>query len=240
MPNHHHLKIYQSRRHLVITLLFIIVPFVFLLLFSRLAQISISRLLDDLGLSFYRMLIAYVLAAVIGWLLAVSFYTGRRAVVGLPLFDVLQSFPTFAALPLAAYVWGPTNFTVIVFLIITIIWPIFFSIISSLKLIRHDWQEVTQVFGLRGWAYLRYFLIPVSLPGLITGSVVGLGEGWEALVATEMIAGLPAGLGEFFQSYAHNALFTGVGIFGLLIFIFSLNKLVWLQLLNWGHKQMED
>lgn len=239
MPKQNRFKIYHSRWQVILTLSFIILPFVFFLLFSRLSQISTTKLFTDLFFSTYRIFIAYIIAVVLGWVLAVSFYRGRAAAVGLPLFDVLQSFPTFAALPMAVYFWGASNFTVIFFLVITIIWPIFFSIISSLKLIRHDWQEVMEIFKLSGIQYLKQFIIPISIPGLITGSIIGLGEGWEALVVTEIIVRPGPGLGNFFQSFSHNPIVTVFGILGFLIFIFSINKLVWLSLLERSHRLME-
>lgn len=236
----HRVHIYKSRQHLYLTLLTIIVPFIYLLLFSQFAKIAASTLFTDLGVSFMRLVIAYICAAGLGWLMAVSFYTGKRSVIALPIFDVLQSFPTFAALPMAIYFWGATNFTTIFFLIITVIWPVFFSILSSLRLIKHEWQDAVQIMGLSGVDYLRKFLIPVSIPGLITGSVVGLGEAWEALVATEIIVRMKSGLGPFFQSFSTNPSVTAFGILGFLILIFSINKLIWIPLLDWSHHKVEE
>jgi NitT/TauT family transport system permease protein len=232
--------IYQSQTHLVFTILVVALPFLFLLGFSRLAKIGTNVLFADIFVSFLRLLVAYVIAAILGWIFAVLFYRGRRAIIALPIFDVLQSFPTFAALPLAVLIWKASNFTVIFFLVITVIWPIFFSIISSLKLMRRDWQEVAEIFNLRGFFYFKKFLLPVSLPGLITGSIVGLGEGWEALIAVEIIVGMRTGLGNFFQSFAHSAAIVGFGILGFLVLIFSINNLVWLPLLEWSHRKMEE
>ncbi len=234
-------RIYQSRRHLLITLLILVVPFIFLLVFSRfINEITLGELLKDVGISFLRLSIAYFIAVSLGWLLAVSFYHGRRAIIALPLFDVLQSLPTFAALPLATYLWGPSGVTVILFLVVTIIWPIFFSIISSLKLIRRDWEEVVKMTKLRGLTYLKNFLWPVTFPALVTGSIVGLGEGWEALVATEIIVKVKTGLGQFFGLFVQNTTITALGILGFLIFIFSINKVIWLPLLEWSHRKMEE
>lgn len=240
MKQKHHAIIYQSRKRLFFTVFIVVLPFLFLLMFSRVAKIGSAALFADISVSFFRLLVAYVIAALIGWILAVLFYRGRRAVVALPIFDVLQSFPTFAALPLATFLWGPSNFTILFFLVITIIWPIFFSIISSLKLMRHDWREAAEIFNLRRVFYLKKFLLPISMPGFITGSIVGLGEGWEALIATEIIVGTRSGLGGFFQSFNHNATITALGIFGFLLLIFSINKLVWLSLLEWSHHKMEE
>lgn len=233
-------KIYQSRLHILVTSLAIIIPFLFLLVFSRFTGITAKTIFLDLFISVGRLIVAYIIAAILGWIFAVSFYKGKKAIIALPIFDVLQSFPTFAALPMAVFFWGPSNATVIFFLIITVIWPIFFSSISSLKLIKHDWQEAIDMAGLSGFNYLRFFLLPVTIPGLITGSIIGLGEGWEALVATELIANIRPGLGSFFEKFSQNVPITAFGILGFLIFIFSVNKILWLPLLEWSHRKMEE
>lgn len=234
------MHIYQSRKQLAVTLLFVFLPFLFLLWFSRFAGIATEKLFSDVGTSFMRLLIAYAISAVLAWALAVSFYRGKRSVIALPLFDVLQSFPTFAILPLSTLILGKSNTTVIFFLIVTIVWPILFSIISSLKLIKHDWEEAAEISGIQGANYLRHFLWPISVPGLVTGSIIGLGEGWEALVATEIIMSMNTGLGSFFGAYTTNAEITALGVLGLLILIFSMNKLIWLPLLEASHKRMEE
>ena len=100
---------------------------------------------------------------------------------------------------------------------------------------KREWLEAVEVSRLSGWQYIRMFLLPVSIPGLITGSVVGLGEGWEALVATEIIVQSKIGLGSFFQSHSQETMVTAFGILGFLLLIFSINKLLWLPLLEWSH-----
>lgn len=93
--------IYNSRKHLLITLGVVALPFVFLLWFSHFSGIATEKLFSDIGISFIRLTIAYIASVVIAWILAISFYHGKRSAVALPLFDVLQSFPTFAILPLS-------------------------------------------------------------------------------------------------------------------------------------------
>lgn len=234
------MKIYKAGWHLAATFGILATPLVFLFLFSKFAGIEIVRLFRDIALSSVRLFAAYGIAVVFGWLFAVLFYRGKRSVVALPLFDVLQSFPTFAALPLAAAIWGATNGTVIFFLVITIIWPIFFSVLSSLKLIQHDWKDAATILRMDRMTYFRKFLWPVTVPGLMTGTIVGLGEGWEALVATEMVVRMQGGLGSFFQAFSGDLPITALGILGLLLLIFSMNKLVWLPLLERSHRRMGE
>lgn len=235
-----HFQIYQSQKHLLFTLLTIIVPFLFLLFFSKLANIATSKLFFDVFISFSRLFIAYFIGVFFAWLLAVSFYRGRKADIALPIFDVLQSFPTFALLPLFTFFFHPSNYTIIFFLVTTVIWPILFSIISSLKLIKHDWEEAVTIIRLKGFNYLRYFLLPASISGLITGSIIGLGDGFEVVIATEIIVNAKTGLGNFFQSFAQNPTITAFGILGFLIIIFTINRIIWLPLLEWSHHKIEE
>ena len=232
--------VYTSSVHVLVTLGIVVLPFLFFLLFSELAHLATGELFSNLFVSSFRLIIAYFISAALAWMCAIFFFRGRRATIALPIFDVLQSFPTFAALPLATVAFGSSNSTIIFFLVITIIWPILFSLISSLKLIKRDWEEAVEIAQLRGFAYLRYVLWPASIPGLVTGSIIGLGEGWEALVATEIIAGSNVGLGSFFNAHSQNPAITAFGIMGLLLLIFSINKLIWLPLLEWSHILTEE
>ena len=239
-PYHGHHHIYRSSVHLAATVGIVALPFLFFLVFSRVAHITTASLFGDIAVSLVRITAAYLLAAILAWFLAVGLYRGRRALVALPLFDVLQSFPTFAVLPAVVGLWGASTMTVIIFLVVTIIWPIFFSIVTSLKFIERDWEEAVTISRLSGFAYLEYFLWPASVPGLVTGSLIGLGEAWEAVVATEIIVNAPHGLGNFFSTHSTSSSTTLFGILGLLLLIFVVNKLIWLPLLEKSHHMMEE
>jgi ABC-type nitrate/sulfonate/bicarbonate transport system permease component len=240
MTQRRRFAVYASRRHLAATVGVIALPFVFFIIFSAAIHFTISKLFADIGVSLLRMLAAYAIAATLGWLCAVLFYKGKRATVALPFFDVLQSFPTFAALPLAVTYWGPSNATIIIFLAAAIIWPLFFSVVSSLRLIKRDWEEALEISQLKGWNYVRYFLVPASMPGFITGSIVGLGDAWEALVATEIIVAAKSGLGNFFQAFSTSPTITAFGILGFLLLIFAVNKILWMPLMEKSHVMMEE
>ncbi len=235
----HHSNFYVSRLHIFTTILVALVPLVVFGLVAHFSAISTSELLSQMGVSVTRLVLAYLIAVILAWAFATLFYRGRRANVMLPI-DVLQSFPTFAILPTVTYIWGPRPSTVVFLLVITIIWPILFSITSSLKSIKQDWYDVAQISNLRGWNYLKSFLFPITIPGLITGSIIGLGEGWEALVGTEIIVGIQSGLGVYFQDHVQATLITAVGVFALMAVIFGINKLLWLPLLDWSHTRMEE
>src|SRR3989344_4125217 len=130
----HRMKIYRSGLHLAATFLLVVAPFLFLLFFARIESLAVSNLFHDVFVSILRLVEAYLISVLLAWLLAISFYKGRLSHVVLPIFDILQSFPAFAILPFAVYFLGKSDFTVILFLVLTMIWPILFSVLSSLKL----------------------------------------------------------------------------------------------------------
>lgn len=235
-----HSQIYNSRLQLLVTFCFIIAPVLFLFLLAGLTQLTVETLLVDFSYSIMRLLTAYGIAAILAWALALAFSTGKRSTIALPLFDVLQSFPTFALVPLAVITFGASNTTVIFFLVITVIWPLLFSTINALKLVKKEYWEVAEIYGLKGWKKLRYFLLPASVPGIVTGSIIGLGEGWEALVATEIIMKTEVGLGSFFDRNSTEGIYTALGIVLLMLIIFSVNRLIWTPILARVYDRMQD
>lgn len=238
--SHKNVSIYGSKLQLAAAFSFIAMPFLFMLGFAYCADIKVSTLFVDFFVSIFRLLCAYLIAVSLAWVLALIFATGKWSTIALPVFDVMQSFPTFAIVPLAVLYFGVTNFTIIFFLVVTIIWPLLFSTINSLKLVKKEYREVADIYGLKGWNKLKYFLLPASVPGIVTGSIIGLGEGWEALVATEIIVNANTGLGSFFQHNATSGVNTFLGILALMLIIFSINRLIWTPILTKVYYRMEE
>jgi ABC-type nitrate/sulfonate/bicarbonate transport system permease component len=236
MRHSHSIKIYKKRWHLTVTFLVIILPFVFILAFSKITGVEARQVFIDLGASFVRILAAYVLSIILAMVSVIFLEHGKIGNFFLPVLDVLQSFPSFALLPILTIWFGIGNTAAIFFLVVTMIWPILFSVLSSIRTARADLKEAAEVFGARGIKKFLYFTTPVSFPGLIVGSVVGLGEGWEAIVGAEII-GVTPGIGGFLNaaSVKGDIPVLAFGILALLIFLFSLNKIVWLPLLKRSH-----
>src|SRR5258706_2545496 len=87
---HFHLTKWQIASSIILLGL----PFVFLLGFARGFGLKPSVLFTDLGISSLRLAVAYLIAVSLAWISAAAFHRGKAATVALPLFDVLQSFPT--------------------------------------------------------------------------------------------------------------------------------------------------
>lgn len=230
----HKVFIYRRKSQLLITLALSILIIASVLVFVHLFNISLKLLLVDLLASSLRVAVAYLISLVISVLMAIAIT--RNIYLEdffLPILDVLQSFPSFAILPIALLWFGASDLTAILFLVITILWPVLFSVVAGIKNIRGDVGEAAVVFGARGLKKIWHFLLPAVFPAIITGSIIGWGEAWEAIVGAEII-GISRGIGAFLDDASKNG--QGrvliVGIVVLLFFIFFLNKLIWLPLLK--------
>jgi len=239
MRAYHQFSINRSRRHIAVAFAILLLPLAGLFVFSIVNHIPFNISLYDLGISTARLGIAFIISTVIAWVVVIVFIRGRTEATALAIFDVLQSLPTFTILPIAVHFFGDGEGTIMSFLVITIIWPIIFSIVSSLKQADRSWHEAVAISRIRGFDYIRLYLFPVTAPGIVTGAIIGLGDGWEALIATELLLGTTTGLGPFFKIFSDDSTTT---LFGVLIFlsvIFAVNKFIWLPLLEKSHRMLE-
>lgn len=228
----HNFRIYKKRAHLLIAFGVVALPLVFILLVGRISSVSTSALLSALGLSFYRLIVAYIISLVLGITLAVTLGRGKIGDFFIPVFDLLQNLPSFALIPVFVLFLGYTNKTAIVFAVSSILWPILFYLLSALRTAKTDFNEAATIFGAAGLKRIFYYLIPLSFPAMVTGSIVGISIGWEAIIGIEII-GLSNGIGVFLNSAAEsNKTTLTLGIVALLLVVFSINKLVWLPLLK--------
>ncbi len=228
----HSLKIYKKRAHIIITFGVIVMPIVFILLVGHIGQLSTGALMLGLGLSFYRLIIAYFISLILGITLAVTLGHGKLGIFFVPIFDLLQNLPSFALIPIFVLLLGYTNKMAILFAATSILWPILFYILSALRTAKKDFNEAATVFGATGLKRIFHYLIPLSFPAIVTGSIVGISIGWEAIIGVEII-GLSSGIGVFLNSAAEaNKEVLFLGIVALLLVVFSINKLVWLPLLK--------
>lgn len=230
----HKVHIYKRKSQLRFTLVSSALAVGLLLMFVKLSNIPMGTLFIDLLASTYRVVIAYLISLVISVVMALV-VTRNRTFEDflLPILDVLQSFPSFAILPIAILWFGASDLTAIVFLVLTILWPVLFNVVAGVKNIRTDLGEAAQVFGAGGAKKLWYYLLPGVLPAIVTGSIIGWGEAWEAIVGAEIL-GISRGIGAFLNdaSRTGNTRVLTLGIIFLLFFIFFLNKIIWLPLLK--------
>lgn len=181
----------------------------------------------------YRLAIAYGIALLLGVSVALLVGWSPFSDVLFPFFDVLQNLPSFALFPLFIYFFGFTDEMIIFFAVSSIVWPILFAVLTAIKSAHKDLNDAAIIFGAIGVKRIRYYLAPLSFPATLTGSIVGIAIGWEAVIGAEIISNI-AGFGAFIKNVDTAGISpTAIaGALGILIIVFVINRLVWAPLLS--------
>ena len=131
-----------------------------------------------------------------------------------PLMEILRPIPPLAWIPLSI-LWfgiGDTQNQFIIFL--GMFFPILLNTIAGVKNIEPNLVRAARCLGASETRVLRRVVLRAALPQILTGIRVGLGVGWMALVAAELV-GANSGLG-FLINDARTVLRTDHVIVGMI------------------------
>lgn len=228
----HGFHITRTLKHKRTTLLFLLVIVGIIGTIGFYSGDSFGILIRSLGLSIFRLIIAYFLSLFVALLIAVSVSNNKIGDSLIPVFDLMQNLPSFALIPLFALWLGYTNTMAIIFAATSILWPILFYMLHALKTVSKDREDAAKIFGATGLKKVLYFSLPIVFPAAVTGSIVGFSIGWEAIIGVEII-GLSNGIGPFINSSstAGNKSLV-LGLSALLLVVFLINRIVWMPLLK--------
>ncbi len=229
----HRFHTFHNPRHFLAAFAIIIIPIIVLLAAGYLTHVPWADLLLALNLSLWRLAVAYFISLLVGATLALLVGASPWGENLLPLFDVLQNIPSFALIPVFAAALGYSSGMIVAFAATAVIWPIMFYAASAIRMTRQELNDAATIFGAVGGKRLRYYLLPLSFPALITGSIVGVSIGWEAVIGAEIIGNQP-GIGTFLNiaGASGNNKLLGVGLLALLVVVFIISRLIWLPLLK--------
>ncbi len=166
--------------------------------------------------SLRRVLVAFAVAAAAGIALGVAIGWWRRfGELVDPLVEFIRPIPPLAWIPLAI-IWfgiGDTQNMFIIFL--GAFFPVVVNAIEGVRSVDRPlvWGALT-LGGSRS-QILREIILPGALPLILTGLRIGLGVGWMALVAAELVAA-SSGLG-FLIEDSRNLLFTERVLLGMMM-----------------------
>ncbi len=107
-----------------------------------------------------------------------------------PVVEILRPVPPIAWIPLAI-LWfgiGDTQNEFIIFL--GIFFPILLNTITGVKGVERNLIRAARCLGASEWAVLWRVALRAALPQIMTGVRVGLGVGWMALVAAELVGAI--------------------------------------------------
>jgi NitT/TauT family transport system permease protein len=158
---------------------------------SPLVRSQILMVPAGMGFSALRVVAAYAvclgIALPLAWVLATRPRAGR---FGLPVIEVIASFPATALFPFIIFVLLPYlggEGASILMLLTGMLWYLFFNVLSGIRSIPPDLQEASQSFGVKQRLYFRRVLLPGIYPALITGSITAFGGGWNTLIVAEYL-----------------------------------------------------
>jgi NitT/TauT family transport system permease protein len=154
-------------------------------------RISVADITRATVNTFFRMLLAYILALVIALPLALFMgSTPRLQRILLPIADILQSVPALAFFPVVVVfftAYRQFEFAAVFVIFLSMLWNIVFPVIGGLQTIPDDIKSAAIVFKVRGWRRLWYILLPGLFPFIITGSLLAWAQGWTIVIVAEVL-----------------------------------------------------
>jgi NitT/TauT family transport system permease protein/taurine transport system permease protein len=107
----------------------------------------------------------------------------------------LQSISGIAWLPLAIIWFGFSHTTTLVIVIYSLIVPIIFNTMIGVRAIPENYTLVLRSLGAGRLRLVTDVYLPGALPSIVVGLRLGMGYGWRALIAAEMLV-RKGGLGD--------------------------------------------
>jgi ABC-type nitrate/sulfonate/bicarbonate transport system permease component len=112
-----------------------------------------------------------------------------------PVIEIVRNMPPMAWIPLAVFILVTGGSIFIVF--IGMVFPIILNTIHGVKSTDVRLVDAANTLGASESQMITKVIIPSAFPSIIAGLRIGLGVGWMAIVAAEMVIRSPVGLGYF-------------------------------------------
>jgi len=130
--------------------------------------------------------IGIILAIPFGLLLGIN-----RTVADMfhPIMNFFQSVSGIAIFPIVVIWWGNSNTTIFAVILYTAFFPIAFNVLSGVREIPIRYINAGKTLGASRYQIIKDILFPGAMPHIATGSRLGIGFAWRAVIAGEMLAG---------------------------------------------------
>ena len=201
-----------------------------------------GELWTHLAISGWRAGVGFAIGGGIGLLL--GFITGLST-WGERLLDssvqMIRNVPHLALIPLVILWFGIDESAKVFLVALGTLFPIYLNTYHGIRNVDPALVEMARSYGLSGFALFRQVILPGALPYILTGMRLGLAQAWRILVAVEMLAAVPWGLGwlifgarEFLNTDAMLAGIAVIAIIGLALEKFVFQKIEDYTVVRWG------
>jgi NitT/TauT family transport system permease protein len=208
-----------------------------------LVRLTLSGILPHHAIdTLLRLAAGFAIAAVFGVSIGLAMGRSRRAEdYLLPLVSLLAPIPGLAYTPLFLLWFGPGNPSAVLLVGFVSSFAVIYNTWTGVKAIKEVWLRSAQAMGASDSRVFRQVILPGAMPYILTGLRLGLAQAWRILVAVEMLASVPWGLGWMIFG-AQQFLATDVmlaGVFVIAVIGLALEKLVFKRLedftvVRWG------
>jgi NitT/TauT family transport system permease protein len=189
-----------------------------------------------------RLFAGFALAGVMGVTIGVLMGRSRRAEdIFLPLVSIAAPIPGIAYAPLFLLWFGLGNLSSVLLVGFVSAFPVIFNSWTGVKAVKEIWVRSAQSMGADDRRLFRHVILPGALPYILTGLRLGLAQAWRVLVAVEMLAAVPWGLGwlifgarKFLNTDAMLAGIVVIAVIGLVLEKFVFKKIEDYTVVRWG------
>jgi NitT/TauT family transport system permease protein len=204
-----------------------------------------------IALTMGRLTIAYGISLAVAISMGVLAAEHKRfATIFYPLYDIGQGVPILALFPVMFLALNgligiqgiALELTCMIMLVLDMIWYMFLNVVSAVKNIPTEINEVGQLLGFKGLKRITHIVIPSILPSIVTGSILSWGTGWNTIIFAEYMPSTGEapplsvpGLGSLLDKAGYEYGNTVVLIFLLGIIaaiVLSMEAFVWRRLLR--------
>ena len=210
---------------------------------ATLARLTVQGILPHHAAeTVFRLALGFAIAAVAGVLVGILMGRCRRAEdLLLPLVSIGAPIPGLAYAPLFLLWFGLGDTGSIVLVAFVSMFPVIINSWTGVKAVKEIWLRAAQTMGADERRLFRYVILPGALPYILTGCRLGLAQAWRILVAVEMLAAVPWGLGwlifgarEFLNTDAMLAGIAVIAVIGLALEKFVFQRLEHYTVVRWG------
>ena len=176
-----------------------------------------GRLQENLAISAWRALIGLGFGVAVG--VALALLSGLSLLGGYVIDGLVQikrGIPILALIPFMILWLGIGEAMKITLIATAVFFPVYINTHNALRAIDIRHVELAETVRLSRWQFLRYVVVPGSLPGFLTGLRFGVTSSWLALVVVEQL-NATSGIG-YMVTLARAYAQTDVMLVGLVIY----------------------
>jgi len=153
-----------------------------------------------------------------------------------PIIEIVRNMPPMAWIPLSIFIFLSGGSIFIVF--IGVVFPIILNTIQGVKSTDPRLIDAAKTLGASKSIIVTKVVIPSAFPSIMTGLRIGLGVGWMAIVAAEMVIRSPVGLGYFIWNMGdlgrYAEMVAGMIVIGVIGYIMNISiLLLQRRFINW-------